>query len=61
MENGDVQENILEIGIDEYLDYELRMQLLTGAKKNEKAKYEIRLEDDVCDAASFGGVDSDYD
>jgi hypothetical protein len=36
------------------------MQLLIGAKKNEKAKYEIRLEDDFQDVAS-GGVDSDYD
>lgn len=39
MEKGQAQENVLEIGIDEYLDYEQRMQGLIGAKKNEKAKY----------------------
>ena len=42
---GQPQENVLEVGIDEYQDYEQRMQLLIGPKKYEKPKYEANLED----------------
>lgn len=59
MEKGQAQENVLEIGIDEYLDYEQRMQGLIGAKKNEKAKYEPRIEEKYDDAVSVGGTASD--
>ena len=35
----------MEIGIDEYQDYEQRMQILFGHKKHEKKKYEVRPEE----------------
>ena len=35
----------MEIGIDEYQDYETRMQILIGHKRSEKAKYEFKPEE----------------
>ena len=50
----------MEIGIDEYQDYEQRMQLLIGPKKHEKEKYEAHIED-VGRADSPDVADSDDD
>lgn len=38
-------ENIMEVGIDEYQDYEQRMQILIGPKKYEPKKYEFHIEE----------------
>lgn len=35
----------MEVGIDEYQDYEQRMQILIGPKKYEPKKYEFHIEE----------------
>ena len=59
--DGQVQENVLEIGIDEYQDYEQRMQLLIGPKKYEKPQYVANIGNDtVADSPDLeGGSDND--
>ena len=48
----------MEVGIDEYQDYEQRMQILTGPKKYVKKKYEVKPEDLAQDQDQFIEVSS---
>ena len=58
--DGQVQENVLEIGIDEYQDYEQRMQLLIGPKKYEKPQYVANITNDEMPDSPDRGGESDH-
>ena len=52
---------MLEIGIDEYQDYEQRMQLLIGPKKYEKPQYVANITNDEEQQPDSPNMEGDSD